>query len=126
VKPSNIERLIRSFLARMFGTSLRKRKLVIGYDSRNKPQIHEFDIVSDDMGIVGEIKSGRKSRGNYLGALSDCLFLTKVKARKKLLVITDRRFYGYFKVKSEGVIPSNIEIMLIRPEDLVPKIAETT
>lgn len=110
----------------MFGTSLRKRKLVIGYDSRNKPQIHEFDIVSDDMGIVGEIKSGRKSRGNYLGALSDCLFLTKVKARKKLLVITDRRFYGYFKVKSEGVIPSNIEIMLIRPEDLVPKIAETT
>jgi len=126
MKPSNIERLIRNFLAIMFGTSLRKRKLVIGYDSKNKPQIHEFDIVSDDMNIVGEIKSGRKSRGNYLGALSDCLFLTKVKARKKILVLTNSGFYGYFKVNSEGVIPSNIEIMLIRPKDLIPRIAETT
>lgn len=126
MKPSDKERLIRNFLGRMFGVPLKKRKLVIGYDSKNKPQIHEFDLVSDDMSIVGEIKSGIKSRGNYLGALSDCLFLTRVKAKKKLLVLTNKEFYGYFKVNSEGVIPNNIEIMLIRPEDLIPKIAKTT
>lgn len=119
MKPSNAERLIRDFLERMFGISLEKRRLVIGYDSRNKPQIHEFDVVADDLSIVGEIKSGRKSRGNYLRALSDCLFLTKIKARKKLLILTNKEFYAYFKVRSEGVIPNNIELMLIRPEDLV-------
>lgn len=120
MKPSDKERVIRSFLERMFGVPLKKRKLVIGYDSKNKPQIHEFDVVSDDMNIVGEIKSGRKSRGNYVGALSDCFFLTKIKAKKKLLVLTNKEFYEYFKVNLEGVIPDNIEIMLIRPEDLVP------
>jgi len=126
MNPSDKEYLLRNFLERMFGVSLKKRKLVIGYDSKNKPQIHEFDIVSDDVNIVGEIKSGRKSRINYVGALSDCFLLTRIKARKKLLVLTNKEFYGYFKANSEGVIPDNIEIMLIRPEDLVPKIAETT
>ena len=78
------------------------------------------------MNIGGEIKSGRKSRANYVGALSDCFFLTRIKAKKRLLVLTNKEFNGYFKANSEGVIPENIEIMLIRPEDLVPKIAETT
>ena len=40
---------------------------------------------------------------------------------KKMLVLTNKEFYGYFKANSEGVIPNNIEIMLIRPEDLVPE-----
>ena len=126
MRPSDKERIIRYFLEKMFGVSLKKRKLVIGYDSKNKPQIHEFDIVSDDMDIVGEIKSGRKSRSNYIGALSDCLLLDRVKAEKKLLILTNKDFYGYFKEKSEGVISHNIEIILIRPKDLIPKIAEAT
>ena len=62
MKPSDTERLIRNFLGKMLGVSLKKHKLIIGYDSKNKPQIHEFDLVSDDMSIIGEIKSGRKSR----------------------------------------------------------------
>jgi len=126
MKASNTERVIRNFLARMFGASLKKRKLIIGYDSNNMPQIHEFDFVSEDMSIVGEIKSGKKSRGNYIGALSDCFFLTRVKASKKLLILTDKEFYGYFKANSEGVIPHNIEIMLIHPKDLAPKIVKMT
>jgi len=124
MKTSEVEQLIRDFLAEVFGASLGKRRLVIGYDSKNKPQIHEFDFVSDDMNIVGEIKSGRKSRGNYHGALTDILFLTKVKAKKKLLVLTNKELYMYFRVRSEGVIPNNIDIMLIRPEDLVPTIVK--
>lgn len=126
MKPSDTERLIRSFVGEMLGVSLKKHKLVIGYDSKNKPQIHEFDLVSDDMSIIGEIKSGRKSRGNFLGALSDCLFLTKVKAKKKLLILTDKEFYAHFKVRSEGVVSKNIEIILIHPEDLAPKIVKKT
>lgn len=125
MKPSDKERLIRDFLTVMFGVSLKKRKLVIGHDFNNKPQIHEFDLVSDDMSIVGEIKSGGKSRGNYLGAMCDCFFLSRVKAKKKLLVLTDREFHAYFKVRSEGVIPNNIDTMLIPPADLTPEIAKS-
>lgn len=125
MKPSDTERVVRNQLETMLGVSLKKRKLVIAYDSKNKPQIHEFDLVSDDMNIVGEIKSGKKSRSTYLGALSDCFFLTKIEAKKKLLILTDKEFYTYFKVYSEGVIPNNIDVMLIRPDDLVIGIEKT-
>ena len=125
MKPVDIERLIRTFLGKMLGTYLTKRKLVIGYDSKNKPQIHEFDLVSDDMSIIGEIKSGRKSRSNFLGALGDCLFLTKIEAKKKLLILTDKEFYRYFKIRSDGIISRDIEIMHILPEDLAPRIFNT-
>ena len=119
VGPLGKEQIIRSFLEGVFGTSLRKQKLVVGQDSNKKPQIHEFDLVSNDMRIVGEIKSGRRSRANYLGALSDCLFLTKLKAKKKLLVLTNNEFYQYFKTNSEGIISPAIDVMLLHPEELV-------
>ncbi len=119
MKPFDKERLIREFLEKMFGASLKKRKLVIGYDTKNKPQIHEFDLVSDDMSIVGEIKSGSKSRNNFTRALADCFFLDKVeKCRKKLLVLTSKEFYGYFKAHSEGLISSEIDVVLVPIEDL--------
>ncbi len=119
------EQIIRSFLEGVFGTSLEKRKLVIGQDSNKKPQIHEFDLVSNDMKIVGEIKSGRLSQTNYTGALSDCLFLTKLRAKKKILVLTNSEFYRYFKAKTDGVISPAIDVMLLHPEELINKIRTT-
>jgi hypothetical protein len=121
MKPSDTEQCIRHFLERMFGATLKKRKLVVGYDSRNMPQIHEFDFVSDDMNVVGEIKSGRNSRGNYARALVDCVYLSRVKSKRKMLVLTDKDFFCYFKEKSEGVIPNSIEIILVCLEDLLTK-----
>jgi len=118
MKSVESEQLVRKFLEKMFGTSLRKRKLVVGYDSKRKPQIHEFDLVSDGMDIIGEIKSGKNSRGNYVRTLADCVFLSKVKAKKKVLVLTDKEFYDYFKTNSEGVIQKNIEIIYVCLDDL--------
>ncbi|MDH5770518.1 MAG: hypothetical protein OEZ25_04430 [Candidatus Bathyarchaeota archaeon] len=112
------ERLVREFFGKMFGKPLKKRKLVMGHDSKNKPQIHEFDLVSDDMSIIGEIKSGKKSKNNYVSGIADCLFLSRIQAKKKLFVLTDKDFYEHFKVKSEGVIPSDIEILYVCLEDV--------
>jgi hypothetical protein len=117
--PLGKEQIIRSFLEGVFGASLRKRKLIVGRDSNKKPQIHEFDLVSNDMRIVGEIKSGRLSHASYIGALSDCLFLTRLKAKKKILVLTNNEFYQYFKTNSEGIISPAIDVMLLRPEELI-------
>lgn len=98
---------------------MRKRKLVVGYDSNNKPQIHEFDLVAEDMSLVGEIKSGKPSHTNYARALADCLFLERVKAKRKILVFANKDFYEFFKVKAEGVISQGIDVMLV-PSELVP------
>lgn len=98
--------------------ALKKRKLVVGYDSNNKPQIHEFDLVAEDMSVIGEIKSGKPSHTNYARALADCLFLERVEAKKKILVFANKDFYAFFKPKAEGVISKEIDVMLM-PLELV-------
>jgi len=104
----------------MFGASLPKRKLVIGYDFQKFPKTHEFDLVSDDAQIIGEIKSSKSiSEASYKAALVDCLYLTKVQAKKKILVLTSEMFYNYFKQKASGVISSEIDVILIKIEDFV-------
>jgi hypothetical protein len=78
------------------------------------PEIHEFDFVSDDGNIVGEIKSTAK---DYKPVLADCVYLSKIEARKKLIILTNSQFYRLFKRKYEGAIPNDIEVMFIRAEN---------
>lgn len=115
MKPYKTERLVRDKLGEMFGTKFRKSKLIIGYDSKKRPQIHEFDLVSENMDIMGEVKSGKCSRTNYNLALVDCLYLSKIKARIKLMVFTDKELYKFFKDRSEGLIANDIRAILFTP-----------
>jgi hypothetical protein len=108
-----IEKLVREKLGEMFGTKFRKVKLVTGYDSKNRPQIHEFDFVSDNLDIVGEIKAGKCSRKNFGSALVDCLYLSKVKAPIKLMAFTDEGLYDYFRERSEGLISNDIRPIFV-------------
>jgi len=119
MKPNEKERSVRKTLERMFGTPLPKRKLVVGYDSNNFPRIHQFDLVSDDSQIVGEIKASKKDDAgvNYDSALADCFYLTKVKAKKKIFALTDFEFYEYFREKSNGIIASDIEVIFVPVEN---------
>jgi len=110
MNPRQIEHMIRQKLEEMYGLSLPKRKLVVGYDSKNFPKIHEFDLVSDNRQIVGEITSTRRA---YDRTLRNCIFLSKIKATKKILVLTDKKFYQSFKSKYEGVLPSDVEVLLL-------------
>ena len=110
MNPREIERVVRQKLEEMFGLSLPKRKLVVGYDSKNFPKIHEFDLVSDNRQIVGEITSTKCA---YDRTLRNCIFLSKIKARKKILVLTDKEFYQSFKSTYEGVLPSDVEVLLL-------------
>ena len=113
-KPREIENLVRKKLQVMMGVSLPKRKLVIGYDRNKFPKLHEFDFVSDDGQIVGEIKSTTKiSRNSYVSVLNDCFYLSRLQAKRKILVLTNKDFYRYFKAKSDGIIPNDIEVMHI-------------
>jgi hypothetical protein len=110
MNPRQIEQTARKKLEEMFGVSLPKRKLIVGYDSKNFPKIHEFDLVSDDRQIVGEITSTTRS---FDRTLRNCIFLSKIKARRKILVLTDKRFYKSFTAKYEGILPSDVEVLLL-------------
>lgn len=114
----NYEIVAKRFFEKMLGISLEKRKLVVGYDSNKKPQIHEFDLVAEDMSVIGEIKSGKPSYSNYTRALADCLFLERVEAEKKILVFINKEFYAFFKARAEGIISTEIDVMLM-PSELV-------
>jgi hypothetical protein len=116
MKPYNTERLVRGKLGEMFGTKFKKAKLIIGYDSKKLPLIHEFDLISERKDIIGEIKSGKCSRANYKLALVDCMYLSKIRARMKLMVFTEKKLYEYFKEKSEGLISSDIRAILLEPD----------
>lgn len=114
------ENVVRKILEKMIGLSLPKRRLIVGYDGKGFPKTHEFDLVSDDSKVVGEIKSSRSiSEASYKAALVDCLYLAKIQANKKMLVLTDEKFYGYFKRRAGGLISPEIDIMLVRTEDFV-------
>jgi len=108
------ESLARKKLEDMFGVQLPKRKLIIGYDSEGFPRLHEFDLVSRGLRIAGEIKSGKHIATTFKGALNDCFYLSKLKAKRKILVLTDKDFYTYFKSKADGIIPNDIEVIFIQ------------
>ncbi len=110
MNPRDIEHIARKKLEEMLGVSLPKRKLVVGYDSKRFPKIHEFDLVSDDKQIIGEITSTTRA---FDGTLRNCIFLSKIKAKKKILVLTDKKFYESFRLKYEGILSRDVEVLLL-------------
>ena len=109
--PRQIEHVARQKLEEMFGLSLPKRKLVVGHDSRDFPIIHEFDLVSDDRQIVGEITS---TTCGYDKTLKDSFFLSKTKAKRKLLILTNGKFHKLFRQKYGGLLPYGVEVLFLK------------
>lgn len=81
--------------------------------------MHNFDLVSEDNQIVAEVKSHKLTKAGNIpsGKISDtyqaCFMLEKVSAKKKLLILTDCKFYEIFTRYSEGKISKEIEIVLL-------------
>jgi len=69
--------------------------------------------MSENKTVIGEVKSGKCTTTNYSLALVDCFYLSKVKARVKLMVFTDKELYGYFRDKSHGLISGDIQPILV-------------
>jgi hypothetical protein len=92
---------------------------------------HKFDIVSLDKNIIGDIKShqtrenGRAGVGAVKSIYFDIYMLSLVKAKRKVLVLTNKDFYNFFKRISTGKVLPDIEIMLIElPDDIKIKAKE--
>ena len=109
-----IEDSVREALSKKFNTTLSERKLIIGTKKDGNPSFHRFDMVSDNGKITGEIKShglGKNNSTNTAKCFEACHYLGLIEAKKKLLVLTDKKFFEEFQKRSNGKL-GNIELIL--------------
>jgi hypothetical protein len=95
--------------------------VVIGIRSDKSQKFHKFDLVSNDEGIIGEIKSSKFSnettgKAGYTttrkARLIEALFyLSRVKAHTKLLILTDKDLFEQFKKDMDGLLSADIKII---------------
>lgn len=60
----------------------------------------------DNREIIGMVKSGKHDSGGvtYASILGDCFLLTKAKADKKYMILTDKDMYDYFLGRCDGIL----------------------
>ena len=113
-KTTAIEDKVRRKLKEELGSPFREAGLLVG------GKLHRFDIVSHDRQTIGEIKStvypaSGKSLDTKVGDMSsDILLLLGRRARRKMLVLTDKRFYDWFVETPQAKVATKkgIEIIL--------------
>jgi hypothetical protein len=110
----------KKWLEQRFNTKFSKKELQVGQKSNGDPALHSFDLVSENNQIIGEVKShqltisGNNPSGKIQDTYGSCLMLEKIQARKKLLLLTDEKFYKLFSRYSGGKISKDIEIVFIK------------
>ena len=74
--------------------------------------LHGHSPKYDKREIVGMVKSGKhnSSGTTYHSILGDCFLLTKVKADKKYMILTDKEMYDYFLYRCKEILD---EIILV-------------
>jgi hypothetical protein len=105
-------------VSKKLNIKLARQKVKIGFNKEKT-----FDGVSIDGDIVIKVlnHSGLTSGGNIPSAkirstYADCYFLSLTKARKKVLVLTNKEFYDIFNHDSIGLL-NDIELMYIELSD---------
>ncbi|MDO8747734.1 MAG: hypothetical protein Q7J72_01280 [Candidatus Omnitrophota bacterium] len=109
-----VEQYVRDWCSRSFGVAVedseKEIRLVTG-------GVHRFDVVAKDRSLVAGIKTsslrdnGRVGTGTIKSTYTEIYFLSIVKADKKLMILTDKRYCDYFQGKSKGKIVQDVEII---------------
>jgi hypothetical protein len=113
------EKSVRRELEKEFGVPLKERAVPL----RGAKTGYKFDCVSSDGSIVAEVKTyksptsgGKRPSAKIAHASDACLLLMATeKAKRKLLIFTNRNFYELYKSERQGQIAESngIEIRLI-------------
>jgi hypothetical protein len=111
---SELEVRVRTILEKEFDTHFFKDYVQIGVKSNGQPKTHQFDLLSPDRKIVGEVKSGKQYDSvRFAECMMDCFYLLKVKnAEHRIFVLTNRWVYEGFIRDSDGLL-EGIEVRLI-------------
>jgi hypothetical protein len=115
------EEKVRERIGMQLGIQLAKRDLVVGTTAGGAEKRHEFDGVSPDGQVVIEVKTNElkvvpgKPRGRYGSAIKhalvlDLYMLSRINAKTKLLVLTDRPLYDLFSRDMDGLLAPDTRI----------------
>ncbi len=121
-------------LPELFHQPFEKEFLPVGRKDDGNTATHEFDAVSKDQTVVVSIKAlsgrtagGRNPSGKVNDANAELLFLSLVRASRRLLVLTDDSFFKLFKRKSDGKRPPGVELLHVPlPHSIREKLERAT
>lgn len=106
------EKFVKKKLEEEHGQEFEKKSLELGKE-------REFDFVSEDGEVVGQLKTIEKNfedlnsqqRWERLYRLIyDCNLLEKVSAERKIMAFVDEPFYEWFVEESEGLVREEVKI----------------
>ena len=116
---------VRRRLEAQEGIPLPEGRAPVGRRADGNQRQHVFDLVAENRSLIGEIRtytlseSGGRPAGKFAHCYADCLFLFRSKARRKVLILTDRAFWSRFRRESDGVV-EGIEIIHVPLDDTSP------
>ncbi len=111
------------------GVPLPEGRAPVGRRADGTQRQHVFDLVAENRSLIGEIRtytlgeSGGRPAGKFAHCYAACFFLFRSKARRKVLVLTDRAFWSRFRRESEGLV-EGIEIIHIPIDDTAPIVSD--
>lgn len=124
-KEATIVARVRRRLEEEEGIALPEGRVPVGRKGDGTMRQHTFDLVAENRSFVGEVRtyalgegSGRPS-GKFAHCYAACLFLFRAKARRKVLILTDRAFWSRFRRESEGLV-EGIEIIHVPIDETTP------
>ncbi len=114
------EEKIRKYLGRKIALLPDEESMTL----RNSSKTHKFDIVSRDREtLVGEVKSYKfdnetTGKAGYTTTrkarlLEACFYLERVQAKRRVLILTDKRLYEQFTDDTHGLLDKSIEVIHI-------------
>lgn len=112
-------------MSKKLKVELKTKKIQIGISSNGTVREKKFDGVSKNCDIVivvsnnsGYTSGGKKPTGKIRSVFASCYFLSLTKAKKKILILTDKEFYEIFKKESDGLL-KEIELQYFSlPDDM--------
>jgi hypothetical protein len=122
LKGLEAEKKVRIILERKFRKKFYTRRidrtLIIGHRSNGEAIKHEFDLVSENQSIIGEVKSDKYTKKAHHNTrfpriLAACKYLEMFPAEKKLLIFTNEKTYKVMQHDLDGLISSDLEIIYI-------------
>jgi hypothetical protein len=119
---------VRRRLEAQEGLALPAGRVAVGRKEDGTQRQHLFDLVAENGTIVGEVRTytiegSSRPSGKFAHCYAACLYLYRARARRKLLVLTDRAFWARFRREGEGLI-EGIEVIHVPIDDLAPIVTE--
>ena len=120
-----------NWLQGRYGQTFQSQTMPLTGIGGTDPGQHEFDAVSKDGSIIAAIKghSFKTAGGNlpsakFASLYQELYFLTLVKAKERLLILTNQEMYDDFVKRSKGKVADGIELVYCElPETIRREVA---